>query len=225
MPDAAAARLIEADLDDQFRTQLDPLELLLVLPPARIAATTGTGLVLGQPLAQRRFSAGLMPEQWPTIRSCPGLVVEPEDQRADRACLLARAVTGDHRVDRADALDLDHRRALARCVGGGHALGEDALGPAQPGLGLGRGARPSAPARCRQVAAAPAGAGARQRAPRAATHRPRRAGRRRCSARGSAAESISIREAAGWIRCESASKSSGSSESGSASITISPSST
>ena len=37
-----------------------------------------------------------------------GVVVEPEDQRADGALLLARAVADDHRVDRAHALDLHH---------------------------------------------------------------------------------------------------------------------
>ena len=85
-----------------------------------------------------RFSLAPKPEEWPTTRSLPVLVVEAEDDRAERALLLAGPPAHDDGVDRADALDLGHADALARAVGRVLALGDHALGVVQPRLGLGR---------------------------------------------------------------------------------------
>ncbi len=65
------------------------------------------------------------------------VVVEAQDQRADRALLLARPPAHHDRVDRADALDLAHAHALAGRVRRVLALGDHALGAVQPRLGLG----------------------------------------------------------------------------------------
>jgi hypothetical protein len=70
-------------------------------------------------------------------RSQPAVVVvEPEDQGADGVLLLAGAPAHHDGVDRADALDLRHADALAGAVAGVLALGDHALGPVQPRLGL-----------------------------------------------------------------------------------------
>ena len=72
---------------------------------------------------------------WPTTRSFAA-VVEAEDQRADRALLLARAPADDDAVGGAQPLDLDHPLALARPVGGVELLRDHALAGLEPGLGL-----------------------------------------------------------------------------------------
>ena len=64
------------------------------------------------------------------------LAVEAEDERADRVLGLARPPAEDDRVDRPDALDLDHPDALAGLVGRAGLLGDHALGVLQPVLGL-----------------------------------------------------------------------------------------
>src|SRR3954447_4959504 len=58
----------------------------------------------------------------------PVVVVQAEDERADRALLLARPPAHDHGVDRPHALDLHHADALARAVARLLALGDHALG-------------------------------------------------------------------------------------------------
>ena len=85
-----------------------------------------------------RFSFAFSPEVWPTTWSSPSLVVEAEHQRADRVLLLAGPPAGDDGVDRPQALDLDHRLALAAQVGRVELLRDHALAARQPGLGLGR---------------------------------------------------------------------------------------
>ena len=82
----------------------------------------------------------MKPARVADLAELAALVVEAEDQRADRALRLAGAPAHDDGVDRAHALDLDHADALARLVGRVGLLGDDALGLLQPMLGLGRGA-------------------------------------------------------------------------------------
>ena len=74
-----------------------------------------------------RFSLAVKPDEWPTSRSSPSGVVEPEDERADRALRLARAPAHDDGVDRAHALDLHHAHAARR--GGTGASGSLAITP------------------------------------------------------------------------------------------------
>ena len=64
------------------------------------------------------------------------VVVEAQDQRAERALLLAGAPADDDGVDRPHALDLHHPGALAGPVGGVQLLGDHALRALQPRLGL-----------------------------------------------------------------------------------------
>src|SRR5260370_40748881 len=51
--DAPSADMVERHFDHQLGTQLDPLELLLVLPPARIALPPLAGLRRPQTLDER----------------------------------------------------------------------------------------------------------------------------------------------------------------------------
>ena len=135
------------------------------------------------------------------------VVVQAQDQRAERALLLAGAPADHHRVDRAHALHLHHPGALARTVGGVELLGDHALRALEPRLGL----RAVERAR-RQVerlarrASRAARAGART-AHRAAPRRPARAGRTRRTAPASPRPAVRTRDSAGWMRCWSASNS------------------
>ena len=137
-----------------------------------------------------------------------GLVVQAEDERADRALLLARAPADDDRVDRADALDLVHADALAGAVA------------ARPGAWRSRPRRPAARARASAgssvvgvrstgaaiIAVEPVAA-LGLRAARAATRR-RSASRSKATNRvGVCSASMLMRDSAGWMRWPSASKS------------------
>src|SRR5438552_5658315 len=64
-----------------------------------------------------------------------GVVVEPEEQRADLAARLRVAEAAHHAVDRAHALDLAHGRSLPGRVGRVRALGHNAVEPARAELG------------------------------------------------------------------------------------------
>src|SRR5262249_34514653 len=134
--DAPAARVIERHLDDQLRTQGDPLELSLALPAARVAVAAVSGFVRGQLADQRALLGRLEPRGVADDVQLSGIVVQAEDQRADRVGLLARPPAGHDRVDRPHALDLHHAGALAGAVGGVAVLGHHALAAAQPRLGL-----------------------------------------------------------------------------------------
>ena len=220
--DATAAGVVERDLDDQLGAERDPLEVLLALPAAGIAVAPLAGLVRRELAHERPLLGGLQPRGVPDPAQLAGVVVEPEDQRADRARLLAGAVPDDDGIDRPHPLDLHHPGALAGAVGRPDVLGHDALATAQPRLGfLGRGRQRRQP-RVRRERAPRARRAARRRASRATTRPRARAGRTRRTAPAFPRASMSIRDFAGWIRCWSASKSwppSGSS------ITISPSTT
>ncbi len=133
-----------------------------------------------------RFSAARRPEECPTMWSSPVLVVEAQDQRADRPLLLAGAVAGDHGVDRAHPLDLDHPLALAGPVGRAGVLGHHSLAVGQPRLGLSRGRASGGERDAVPPQLFERGAALGERAAPAVTRPPRPAGRRRCSGPGSA---------------------------------------
>src|ERR1700739_2051158 len=124
MADATAGGVVERDLHHQLRPERDPLQLLLALPAARIPVAAMAGLIGGPPLGARALLR--------CASRVPRPVVEAGEERADRPLLLARPISGDDGVDRADALDLDHALALARTVWGPEVLGDDALAAAQP---------------------------------------------------------------------------------------------
>src|SRR5579862_9448185 len=116
--DAPVARVVISDLDDELRAQRDPLELAFGRPAARVGAAALARLVgreLGDQLALAfRREAGAVAYR----AQRPVGLVEAEDQGADRALGGTGPVPHHHAVDRALALDLDHRRALPRRVGG-----------------------------------------------------------------------------------------------------------
>ncbi len=135
MADPAVAGVVEGDLDDELGAQRDPLQVLLALPPARVAVPAMAGLVRRQLGHQRALLGGSQPGGVPDDVQRPVGVVETEDQRADGALVLARPVAGDHRVDRPHPLDLHHALALARTVGGAQVLGHDPLAVREPWSG------------------------------------------------------------------------------------------
>src|SRR5439155_7550260 len=116
--DAVARDVVELDLADELRSQPLPHELLLRLPAARLAGAALAGAVRLEQLEQlsllRRVEARAMTDHVELAL----VVVEAEDQRADRALVLSEPERGDHCVRRPDPLDLDHARALARTVRG-----------------------------------------------------------------------------------------------------------
>ena len=152
----------------------------------------------------------------PTWCSVPVVVVEAEQERADHRArpVLVPAEAGDDAVGRARVLDLDHR-ALAGAVRrvetlGHHAVETGALEAAEPVLGeraiARRGREVDRRRRARRAPARAAAAAARA-APRAGPRRPARAGPRRRTRPASRAASSFTRDAAGWMRSSSASKS------------------
>src|SRR5215216_5398064 len=116
--DPVVGDVVEGDLDHQLGAQLDPLELALAAPAARIAHAALAGLVGREPRRQLALLGCLEAGRVPDDAQVPVVVVEPDDERADRALLLPRAPPDDDRVDRAHALDLHHPDALARAVAG-----------------------------------------------------------------------------------------------------------
>src|SRR5579863_1777295 len=112
------ADVVVADLDNQLRPKLDPFELAVGGPAARLTAAASAGLKRRQlsaqlALALRREGRAVADRS----KRSAGLV-EPEDDRTDRLRLNARPVAHHDAVERAQALDLDHRRPLSRGVGG-----------------------------------------------------------------------------------------------------------
>src|SRR4051794_4943310 len=96
--DALAGYVIERHLYNQLRTKALPHELLVRLPPARLpgaALTRSVGLELRQQLA---LLLRLEPRRMADDVQVTVVVVEPEDQRAERSLLLAEPERGDHRV-------------------------------------------------------------------------------------------------------------------------------
>ena len=145
--DAAGADVVEADLEHQLGPQRDPLEVTVGRPAAGVGGAALAGLIGRQRVDQLALLLRLQARGVADDAQLALAVVEAEDQRADRALLLARAPADDDGVDRPQALDLDHPLALARQVRGVEALGDHALAALQPRLGLGGGPRPAASAR------------------------------------------------------------------------------
>src|SRR5215212_1598305 len=96
--DAVVGDVVECDLDHQLGPQLDPLELALVVPAARVAHAALPGLVLREPRRQLPLLGGLEAGRVADDAQPARIVVEAEDQRAERALLLARSPADDHRV-------------------------------------------------------------------------------------------------------------------------------
>ncbi len=103
MADAPVADVIEADLDHELRPQLDPLELLLALPAAGVAVPALARLVRRELGDQRALLRRAQARRVADDVQLAVVVVEPQDQRADRPGLLAGAIADDDRVDRAHA--------------------------------------------------------------------------------------------------------------------------
>ena len=129
---------VERDLDDQLGPQLDPLELAVLASSGSGRRSRARRSRRARACRRARASrSALKPDDVADDAQLAVGVVEAEDQRADRARLLARPPADDDRVDRAHALDLDHPVALARAgTGASSSLAIDALGAAQPRLGL-----------------------------------------------------------------------------------------
>ena len=134
--DAPVGDVVEGDLDDQLRPQVDPLEVAVGRPAAGVGRAALAGRVRLEDRDQLALLLGL---QAGGVADDPQLlaVVGAEDQRADGALLLAGAPADDHQVGGPHPLDLDHALALAGPVGRVELLGDHALAALQPGLGLG----------------------------------------------------------------------------------------
>src|SRR5919107_4743506 len=113
---AVAGDVVEPDLYDQLRTETLPDELLLGLPAAGLARPALAGAVGLEQLDQLAFLLCGEARGVADHVQLGFVVVHPEYERADGALLLAEAEGRHHRVGRADPLDLDHPRALARAV-------------------------------------------------------------------------------------------------------------
>src|SRR5205814_3137940 len=116
VPDAIPGDVVEVDLAYELGSQPLPHELLVRLPAARLA-----GAALPRPIGLEEA------EQLPLLLrrearrvadhvQLVGVVVQAEDERADRALLLAHPERHDDRVGRPHALDLQHADALAGAV-------------------------------------------------------------------------------------------------------------
>lgn len=137
MADAPVGDVVVGDLDDELGAQRDPLQVAAGGPARRVAAAALTGLVrreLGDELA---LALGGEAAGMADLAQAPGLLVEAEDDRADRALLLARPPAHHDGIDRAHALDLDHALARAGQVRARKLLGDHALLVAKPVLRLG----------------------------------------------------------------------------------------
>src|SRR5690242_11175845 len=108
VPDAVVGDVVERDLDHQLGAQLDPLELALGGPAAGVAAAALAGLVRGELGRQLALLGGVEARAVADRARVVGPVVEAEDERADRALLLAGPPAHHDGVDRAHALDLAH---------------------------------------------------------------------------------------------------------------------
>ena len=136
--------------------------------------------------------------------SCAVVVVHPEDQRAERALLLAEPERRHHRVRRAHPLDLHHARC-ARPAGTARRTAwrsrprrcRSSHWPASPGSGvIGVSCdRVGSPARTAARAARCTGA-------RSSTSSPSASRSNATSSAGVSWRRRSTREAAGWIRCD-----------------------
>src|SRR5262249_4948615 len=117
--------------------QLDPFELAPGAPAARLAGAPPAGLEPGE---HRRKLALLLRAEAGAVADdveLAGLVVEPEDEGADGALVLARPPADDHAVDRPHPLDLRHPAPLAGQVRRGGLLRDDPLTLVEPLLRVG----------------------------------------------------------------------------------------
>src|SRR2546425_495771 len=110
-----------------------PLDLPARRPAARFAASAPPGLVRSEHRGELAFLLRAKARGVADHPYLARLVVQSEDERAERALLLAGTPPDDHAVDRADTLDFDHPRPLTRPVGRRQLLCDHALGPAKPG--------------------------------------------------------------------------------------------
>ena len=149
----------------------------------RVRRAALAGLVRRQPVDELALLLRAEPARVPDAVDLAVLVVQAEDERADRPLRLAGPPAEDDRVDRPDPLDLHHARALAGLVGRVALLGDDALGvaAASPRRRPGRARRGSARTSARRARprTPPAQRAARRRAARGARRRRARAGRTR----------------------------------------------
>src|SRR5205823_116231 len=133
--DAPRGDVVEVDLDDQLRTQRDPLQIPAGAPATRIAAAALAGLERRQEADEAALLASGETRAVPhhaRRRAGGGILVQAEDQRPHGVRHLAGAPPHDDRVDRAHAPDLRHPGTLAGPVGGRALLGDRPLGPRQP---------------------------------------------------------------------------------------------
>src|SRR3954453_19415545 len=127
---AVARDVVERDLAHELGPEPLPHELLVGLPAGRLPRAPLPGAVRLEEAEQLalllRLEAGCVSHDV----QLPVVVVEAEDQRPDRALLLAHPERHDHGVRRPDPLDLHHPGALARPVRGVGLLRDHALGHA-----------------------------------------------------------------------------------------------
>ena len=135
--DPAVGDVVEGHLDDELGPEADPLEVAAGRPPRGLARPALAGLVRRERGDELALLAGREARGVADLAQTAVLAVEAQDERPERALGLARAPAHDDRVDRPDALDLDHADPLARAVGGAGLLGDHALLLVQPALGLG----------------------------------------------------------------------------------------
>ena len=127
MADPLPGDVVESHLANELGPQSLPYEFLVGLPAARLTGSALVGAIRLQQLDQLPLLARLEAGGVSHHVQLAIVAVQAQDERADRALLLAEAEGGHHRIRRADALDLDHPGALARQVRRASFLRHDAL--------------------------------------------------------------------------------------------------
>src|SRR4051794_36456965 len=134
--DAVARDVVKVDLDHEFGPQPLPHELLVGLPATRLAAAALAGAVRLEEADQLTLLLGGEARRVAHHVQLTGVVIGAEDERPERALLLAEAKRDHDQVSGADALDLRHPHAFTGLVRAVRVLGDDTLRhPRQPNAG------------------------------------------------------------------------------------------
>src|SRR5262249_52503415 len=129
--EAIAGKVVVADFHHELRLERLPLGRALGRPAARparrVAGEAGRGDQFFQARGQRRLVFAADRGREAHVVQQAGLVIEPEQERADDVLALVVTEAADHAVGAAVVLDLLHGAPLARVVGEVAPLGDDAV--------------------------------------------------------------------------------------------------